>query len=141
MMNLLSVFGAFLLCSTYVSSAPQTPPAQSANQSQYSPQIQKIIKSAKGDGIDLLALPFAAAAFAGIEEVSKPVKINHTVKAERICVHVHAIPSWYARLIPTPPNTPQALPPWSIEGHLAFMAANGKTLWLDLEVLLLNDWV
>ena len=84
MMHLLSIFGALLLCSSYVLGAP---PVKPANQSQYSPQIQKIIKNAKADGIDLLALPFAAAAFAGIEEVQKPVKINKTVTAERINVH------------------------------------------------------
>ena len=86
MMNLLSILSALLLCSTtYVLGAP---PVKPANQSQYSPQIQNIIKNAKADGIDLLALPFAAAAFAGIEEAQKqPVKINKTVTAERINVH------------------------------------------------------
>ena len=86
MMNLLSILGALLFCSTYVLSAPQ-PPSVANTSSHYSPQIKRIISNAKADGIDLLALPFAAAAFAGIEEIQKPVKVNHTVKAERICVH------------------------------------------------------
>ena len=88
MMNLLSILGALLFCSTYVLSAPQTPaPAAANSSSKYSPCIQKIIKSAKADGIDLLALPFAASAFAGIEDAQKRVKINHTAPAERICTH------------------------------------------------------
>lgn len=83
-MNLFATIGALLFCCTFVLSAP---PAQSFNQTQYSPYIRKIINNAKADGIDLLALPFAAAAFAGIEEVQKPIKINNTVKSERIDVH------------------------------------------------------
>ena len=86
MMNLLSVLGALLLCSPYVLSAPSAPVVANSS-SHYSPCIQRIIKNAKADGIDLLALPFAASAFAGIEEIQKPVKLNQTVKAERICVH------------------------------------------------------
>lgn len=82
-MNLPSILGALLVCSTCVLTAP----APSAANSSYSPQIQKIISNAKADGIDLVALPFAAAAFAGIEEISKPVKVNHTHLAERICSH------------------------------------------------------
>ncbi len=85
-MNLLSILGALLFCSTCVLSAPQAPSVANTS-SHYSPQIKRIISNAKADGIDLLALPFAAAAFAGIEEIQKPVKVNHTVKAERICVH------------------------------------------------------
>ena len=83
-MDLLYILGALLCCSTYVVGAPQTP---YANASQYSPEIQKIIKAATADGIDLVALPFASAAFAGIEDIQKRVKINNTVKAERIDVH------------------------------------------------------
>ena len=83
-MNLFSTLGALLLCSTFVSSAP---PVQPANRTQYSPRIQKIINNAKTDGIDLLALPFASTAFAGIEEVVKPIKVNKTVTAERVNVH------------------------------------------------------
>ena len=86
MMNLLSLLGALLFCSPYVLSAPSAPVVANSS-SHYSPCIQKIISNAKADGIDLLALPFAASAFAGIEEIQKPVKLNHTVKAERICVH------------------------------------------------------
>ncbi|KAL9131320.1 MAG: hypothetical protein Q9175_006792 [Cornicularia normoerica] len=107
-MDLLYILGALLCCSTYVVGAPQTP---YANASQYSPEIQKIIKAATADGIDLVALPFASAAFAGIEDIQKRVKINNTVKAERIDVHV-------------PPGTPDPLPPWSVQSHLDFMAAN-----------------
>ena len=55
-----------------------------------------------------------------------------------ICL-VHAIPTWYANLIPVPPGTATPLPPWSIESHLAFMAANGKTLRLDLNLLVLKS--
>ena len=84
MMYLVSVLGALLCCSTYVASAPQP---QYSNTSQYSPEIQRIIKAATADGIDLVALPFAAAAFAGIEDVQKRIKINGTVKGERIDVH------------------------------------------------------
>ena len=81
MMYLVSALGALLFCSTSVLSAPY------GNTSQYSPQIQAIIDAATADGIDLVTLPFAAAAFAGIEEVQIPIKINNTVKKERIDVH------------------------------------------------------
>lgn len=81
MMYLVSALGALLFSSTSVLSAPY------GNTSQYSPQIQAIIDAATADGIDLVALPFAAAAFAGIEEVQIPIKINNTVKKERIDVH------------------------------------------------------
>lgn len=160
MMHLSSILSALLVCSTYVLGAP---PVKPANQSQYSPQFQKIIKNAKADGIDLLALPFAAAAFAGIEEAQRPVKINKTVTAERINVHgvwiqklfgalrcswtkhpfylAHAIPTWYANLIPVPPGTATPLPPWSVQSHLAFMAANGKASDWYLKMRLLNSWV
>lgn len=87
MMNLLSVLSALLLCSTNVLSAPSPQFPRPANASQYSLQVQKIINRAKSDGIDLLALPFAAAAFAGIDEVVKPIKLNQTAKSERIDVH------------------------------------------------------
>lgn len=83
-MDLFYILGALLFCSTYVSSAPQN---QYTNTTQYSPGIQKIITAATADGIDLVALPFASAAFAGIEEIQKRIKINNTVKAERIDVH------------------------------------------------------
>ena len=83
-MNLFSTLSALLLCSTVVLGAP---PAQVGNRTQYSPQIRKIINNAKADGIDLVALPFASAAFAAIEEVVKPIKINKTAKAERVNVH------------------------------------------------------
>ena len=83
-MNLFSTLSALLLCSTVVLAAP---PAQFGNKTQYSPRIQKIINNAKADGIDLVSLPFASAAFAGIEEVVKPVKVNKTAKAERVNVH------------------------------------------------------
>ena len=85
MMNLLSsILSALLFYSTYVLAIP---PVKPVNQSQYSPQIQNIIQNAKADGIDLLALPFTAAAFTAIEEAQKPIKINKTVIAERINVH------------------------------------------------------
>lgn len=95
-MYLLSILSALLLCGTHVLSAPSpqlskrynaTNATNATNTTQYSLQIQKIINRAKSDGIDLLALPFAAAAFAGIEEVVKPIKINQTAKSERIDVH------------------------------------------------------
>lgn len=84
MMTLFSTLSALLLCGSVVLAAP---PAQVGNKTQYSPQIRKIINNAKADGIDLVSLPFASAAFAGIEEVVKPVKVNKTAKAERINVH------------------------------------------------------
>ena len=84
MMHLFSTLSALLFCSTVVLGAP---PAQFGNKTQYSPRIQKIINNAKADGIDLVALPFASAAFAGIEEVVKPVKVNKTAKVERVNVH------------------------------------------------------
>ena len=84
MMGLVFFLGALLFCSTFVLSAP---PTRYANSSKYSPEIQRIIKAATADGIDLVALPFAAAAFAGIGSVQKSIKINNTVKAERIDVH------------------------------------------------------
>ena len=92
-MYLFSILSALLLCGTHVLSAPSPQLAKPANATyatnatQYSLQIQKIINRAKSDGIDLLALPFAAAAFAGIEEIVKPIKINQTAKSERIDVH------------------------------------------------------
>ena len=84
MMNLFSTLSALLFCSTVVLAAPQ---AQFGNKTQYSPQIRKIINNAKADGIDLVSLPFAAAAFAGIDDVVKPIKVNKTAKAERVNVH------------------------------------------------------
>lgn len=93
MMNLLSILSVLLLCGTHVLSAPSPQLAKRANATtatnttQYSLQIQKIINRAKSDGIDLLALPFAATAFAAIEDVVKPIKINQTAKSERIDVH------------------------------------------------------
>ena len=54
---------------------------------------------------------------------------------------VHAIPEWYGNLIPVPAGTPDPLPPWSVQSHLAFMAANGKTLRIWLKTLFLNLWV
>lgn len=91
MMNLLSILSALLICSTHVLSAPSPQFSRQfprpANVSQYSIQVQKIINRAKSDGIDLLALPFAASAFAAIDEVVKPIKLNQTAKSERIDVH------------------------------------------------------
>ncbi len=84
MMGLVCFLAALLSCSTFVLSAP---PTQYTDSSKYPPEIQRIIKAATADGIDLVALPFAAAAFAGIASVQKPIKINNTVKAERIDVH------------------------------------------------------
>ena len=81
MMHLSYILGALLCCSPYVLSAPY------ANTSQYSPQIQQIIEAATADGIDLVSLPFASAAFAGIESVQQRIKINNTVPVERIDVH------------------------------------------------------
>ena len=83
-MNLFSTLSALLFCSTLVLAAPQ---AQFRNNTQYSPQIQKIINNAQADGIDLVALPFASAAFAGIEEAVKPVQVNKTATKERVNVH------------------------------------------------------
>ena len=81
MMHLSYILGALLCCSPSVLGAPY------ANTSQYSPQIQQIIAAATADGIDLVALPFASAAFAGIESIQQRVKINNTVPVERIDVH------------------------------------------------------
>ena len=83
-MHLFSTLSALLFGSTLVLAAP---PVQVGNRTQYSPRIQKIINNAKADGIDLVSLPFASAAFAGIEEAVVPIAVNKTAKAERINVH------------------------------------------------------
>ena len=89
-MNLVYILGGLVFCSSCVLSAPQP----YSNSSKYSPGIQKIISAASADGIDLVGLPFASAAFAGIEDAQKRIKINNTVKSERIDVHG----TWVERL-------------------------------------------
>ncbi|MCJ1224879.1 hypothetical protein MMC12_001526 [Toensbergia leucococca] len=91
----------------------------------YPPSILHIIQAAKADGINLLALPFAAAAFASIEAIQKPVAANasKTLNGTRIDTHVHVVPDWYRAIVPTTGGNPT--PEWDLESHLSFMATYG----------------
>ncbi|KAH0565733.1 hypothetical protein GP486_000875 [Trichoglossum hirsutum] len=90
----------------------------------YSPSIARIIETAKADGIDLAALPFAAAAFGSIDSILTPADstLPQFEGATRIDTHVHAVPGWYRTLAPTAAGNPT--PKWDVQSHLRFMADN-----------------
>ncbi|KAI9855708.1 MAG: hypothetical protein M1813_009670 [Trichoglossum hirsutum] len=91
----------------------------------YSPSVTRIVETAKADGIDLAALPFASAAFDSVDAILTPANTSslpHFEDATRIDTHVHAVPDWYRELAPTAAGNPT--PEWDVLSHLRFMADN-----------------
>ncbi|RDI88931.1 hypothetical protein Vi05172_g1350 [Venturia inaequalis] len=92
---------------------------------EHSSTSDRIISSAASDGIPLDRLPFSVAAFQSIDAL-RHIKINGSMipsSASKVDVHTHAVPDFYATLVPVTGGSPT--PHWDLETHLNFMASNG----------------
>ncbi|KAF8884824.1 hypothetical protein BD779DRAFT_1612068 [Infundibulicybe gibba] len=108
--TMLPVWGIFLtLCLSFVSGEP----GESAT--------QQIVKNAAADHIDLTVLSFLDVALSEISTVSGDIGLR--APASIIDVHAHVVPSWYKSLVPITGGNPT--PNWTLDGHLAFMEAQG----------------
>ncbi|KAB5531275.1 hypothetical protein GE09DRAFT_1146520 [Coniochaeta sp. 2T2.1] len=91
------------------------------NATPYPPKIERLIKTAREDGIDLPSFPFASDAFNSITAISASKNSSHSFSnASRIDVHVHVVPDFFRRLVPDAAGIPT--PSWKVSAHLQAMA-------------------